>query len=77
MACIIIIIIVIVLIISSTAIIVSDHSYPIYTDKVNGVGYYYIGEATLCERKVHILRSTKDSSFILVLDEELKERFII
>lgn len=72
-----IIIIAIILIAISIAIVVNNQKYPLYTDKTDGVGYFYIGEATPCERKVHILRSTKDSSFMLVLDEEFKERFII
>lgn len=71
-----IIIVAIVLIAVSIAIVVNDKKYPLYTDKTDGVGYSYIGEANPCEKKVHILRSTKDSSFILVLDEEFKERFV-
>lgn len=56
-------------------LIMPNGSGVFYTESKTGVCYEYIGKGKASNGTYHILRSTKDAEFILILEEELKERF--
>lgn len=68
-------IIIILIIVALAILVIADDSKVLYTENKTGVGYEYIGKGKASNGTYHILRSTKDAGFILILEEELKERF--
>jgi hypothetical protein len=66
---------IILIIIALAILIMANDSKVLYTENKTGICHEYIGKGKASNGTYHILRSTKDAGFILVLEEELKERF--